>query len=257
MSFISVGFSYDGVRGEDMFGLKLVRESASLIDQFFGRSRDILKDQLKYDNRIIDYGTKDNNLEFTVYLAKENPWTFQERTEVNRWLFKNSFRDFITDDYPLVFKIKPKNAKFSNTGGQQGIIKIDFESNASTAFSPLSSQSFDLSSNTGTTNISITNSSNFSGKFTRYRPEMQFTLSGSTSIMIENLSDGGRTFEMTGLTDGETIYVNHRTGKTIPETAIANVENRRFLELVYGANNLRITGQLSDLTFRMQFPIMV
>ncbi len=259
MPFINTAFTFDGIDSEDMYGLKLIKLNTDFFEQNFGVPRMTIKEKIKGRKKPYFYGLEEDVLSFTVILAKETSWTYKERQEIIKWLFQNTYKEFISLDTPnIIFKcIAVGNPKFYNNSLNQGYAEIQFECDAPHAWSPISIQKFDLSGNTTSTIIELSNKSNIE-KY--YYPEIEFQLQDdSTSVKLENLSDGGRVFEFTNLQTNETVYVNNATKHIISDTGLyrlSNLTNKQFLRLIYGVNQIKVTGKCT-LQFRSQYPIAV
>ena len=255
--FKSTDFTFDGINGTDFYGLKLVRTEQGL-NQPFGLSRKSITDTAKNRYRVYHYGFKNEVLSFNLKFFKDGVWTYEQRVAISKWLIRDTYKDFESTDYPLVFKIiAVSQPVFTNYGNDQGYLEINFESDAPFCYSPISVSSYDLSNNpVAGTIITMENKSNV---FDTYRPELEFTVINGSSVKLVNQSNRNKVFEFTGLTVGEKIYVNNETGRivsTLSETRLSNLTNHQFFEMVYGQNRIRAYGQISVET-RMQFPMMV
>lgn len=257
--FLGGKFSFDGKSSEIMYDLQIVQVDLSgLIEQNFGIKRKTVTDKVKNRSKVYSYGTKDEVLSFELEFYKESDWTYEQRVEVSNWFFVDDDRycELEVEDYPLVFKVKCTDGKFYNNGVNQGYVKISFECESSHAYSPIEVATFDLSGNTTTQIITLENKSNV---FKIYKPEIQITMVGDTSVKLENLTNGGKSFEFTGLNNNEVIYVNNSTEQiysALSATRLTNLTDKRFFELVYGKNQIRVTGKCI-IEVRMQFPMMV
>lgn len=110
---------------------------------------------------------------------------------------------------------------------------------------------------------SVSESFNYinSSVYTGYnKPIVSFTISGSVSgssgnFSIVNNSDAGRTFAFTGLVANETITVNNDLGIITSSGSYLRMGNfnRKFLRLVQGANNLTVSGSITQLTIDSVF----
>lgn len=260
--FVNTGFSYDGMRGEDMYNLMVVRTNGGVIEQNFGIKRKPVIDEIKYKSRKYFYRNANEVYSFPVQFAKEGAWTFEQRTDVTRWFFTNTYRDFTTDDFPeLVFKVMATgDPKFYNTSNNMGYLQIEFDCDQAYAYSPLSIQEFDLSSNTsGGTIITLSNSSNVPDYMVAYAPELQIEMKGDTAITFTNNTAGGKVFGFTGLNSAEIVYVNGETGVVLSNTSdnpYAKLQNLNYLDLSYGQNQIKIVGRCI-LQVRSQYPMII
>ena len=255
--FLGSKFQYNNISGDDMFGLKLIRTESSL-DQPFGIARKSITDQAKNRYRVYHYGFDSEVLSFNLKLFKEGVWTYDQRVVISKWLIQNTYKDFQSTDYPLVFKlVAVSQPQFHNLGNNQGILEITMESDAPFGYSPVFVGEYDLTDNTE--NGTILTLENRSNVLDIYKPELEFKMTGSTSVKLENLSNQGDTFELTNLQIGETIYINNQTGlikSDTSETRLNNLKNHKFFKMVPGVNRVRATGKVL-MEYRMQFPMMV
>ena len=258
--FVCRNFSYNGIDGSDMYGLMLVRTDNGMIEQKLGIARKTVTETVKNKSKVYSYGFEDSVMTFTAEFAKEDAWTFAERVAVSKWLFEDTYCDFVSEDFDLVYKCVAVGDPYFYTNGLNGYLKVEFECDAPFAYSPSSTSAFDLSSNpSGGTIINVYNNSNVPNYYF-YNPEIEFTLVGAnTSFKSTNLSDSNRVFQFTSLTALETVYVNNETQKiysALSDTRLNNLTDKRFLRLKYGLNRLKIEGTCT-VNLRYQFPMIL
>lgn len=258
-TFVDTRFSFDGIESEDMYDLHLVQTESGLIEKTFGMPRSTVKEYSKRRRKPTHYGIQEEVLMLNIKIAKEDGWTTRQELEVKRWLSKKTFREFISYDTPdIIYKCKRVGQPVFYTNGSHGYVEIEFECDAPHAYSRLSVETFDLSTNTGTEIIEIENRSNIDDEY--YYPEIEVELQDtSTSFSVVNLTDNQRVFEFTDLNVGEGIYVNNEHGTIISSLDIPrldNLTNRRFFRMKYGVNRIEVTGKVI-IQFRCQFPVIV
>ena len=256
--FTNTGFSYDGIRGEEILGLRIVRSGTGLYDQLHGVRRKVIKDKIRGRQVPYFYGYEEEVLEFEVTFNKPTPWTFEQRAEVTRWFDQDRHKEFISDDFPIIFRCSRVGQPiFSNVGSNEGFVTMQFECDAPHGWSQKKVHTFDLTTNPTSTTIEVYNRSNVYGY---YEPIINFDLSGSaTSISIANNTDGGRIFEFTGLDTLEQIEVDNDLKRIVSSTGnlrLSNLTSRRFFRMPQGRNVLEVTGTCT-LQFICQFPIMI
>ncbi|MCG8482588.1 MAG: hypothetical protein MJA31_04695 [Clostridia bacterium] len=254
--FIGESFIYDGKSSHEMYGLMVVQSSSSLVTQNFGTIRKTITEKIKNRSKNYFYGIEDNILTFTLELAKKFPWTYEERVAVTKWLFQDTYKVFKSEDYPLEYKCVAVDGEFKNTGFNQGFLKIKFECDASHPYSPSEICTFDLSNNTLDTIIELENKSNI---LEYYKPQIEISMKGSTGVKFENLTDGGRTFELTNLYDDEVIFIDNEREivySPLSDTRLSNLVDKRFLRLAYGINRIKVTGK-SFIEVKSQYPMMM
>lgn len=238
--------------------MKIVRVGDSgMLEQPFGIVRKTITEKIKNRSKRYFYGTEDEVLSFSLQFIKDGDWTYDQRVKISKWLIRDKYCTLTSPDYPLEFDvIAVGSPHFFNNGINQGYLEIDFESFVPYAFSPVSVQEFDLSDNTTTQTIILENKSNV---YDIYKPEIQFSMQGSTSVKLENLTRGGEVMEFTDIVNNEILYCNCDTEtifSNLSNTRLQNLTDKRFLKLAYGKNSIRITGQ-TIIETRQRFPMMV
>ncbi len=256
--FVSTDFTFDNVQSTDMYNMKIVRVGDNgMLAQPFGISRKTSTEKIKNRPKRFFYGTEDEVLEFSLQFIKDGDWTYDQRVEISKWLIKDKYCTLTSSDYPLEFDvIAVGSPRFYNNGLNFGYLEIDFESSVPFGYSPVSVQEFDLSDNITTQIITLENKSNV---YDIYKPEIQFTMAGSTSVKLENLTRGGEVMEFTNIQNNEILYCNCETERifsNLSDTRLQNLSDKRFLKLAYGVNQIRITGKVLIET-RMRYPMMV
>jgi len=257
--FISTNFTYDNSTSDEM-GVWLVRVETGLVEQNFGIPRTTITEKIKGRKRPYLYGFTEEVIKFSITLAKSNTnhtWTLAEKRSICTWLFKNSYKDFVSDDdIEIVYKcVAVGSPKFYTSTNEDGYCVVDFECDAPHPWSASNVQTFDLSSISSATTIQIQNLSNIDDY---YYPELEFQLkSTATAFKLVNNNDGGRIFEFTGLNALETVYINNETKQIISDSGnyrYSALTDKRFFRLPYGTSNCVISYPCI-ITVRSQFPI--
>lgn len=255
----STDFIFNNINSRSMGQFLIKMGPGSITSPFFG-GQTIQETQVP--NKIIPYhfGTEKEPLEFTIEVSPlDEKWTPEKRSALAKWLIYETYKPFQTVDdmNKLYYAIVTAAPNFELYGGR-GFIPITFRTNSPYAWTPVQERSFVI---TEPTTITIDNMSNINKKF---RPVIEFTLTGATSssadrdITFENISNGGKITKFTGLELKEQIGLDNEneiilTGKTNskPFTKF----NGTWLELVNGENKIKVTGKCF-LKFKMQFPIL-
>jgi hypothetical protein len=149
-------------------------------------------------------------------------------------------------------------------------VVCEFEATTNYWLSPVEIATYDLSDIGATpTIITMENRSNVedakTGEFIYY-PELQVQLVGNvTGFSFYNQSDGNRAFGFSGLTKGETIYVNNQKQQIISDISETTYRlskmlySKSFFYLVYGVNQINVvcTGGTGGIVVqsKMQFPL--
>lgn len=256
--FIKKGFSFNGVNSST-YGLYIIRTDNDLINGQFGINRTIIKDVFRTSPISVFYGTKKEPFTFKIQIGFMNKtWTETLQKQIAKWLFVNDYKELITDDYSNIkfycMPIGNSQRFFTGIAANQGYYELEFECNA--PWSYLSSiLPFDLSAISLPTTITIENQSNVNDYVL---PEITFTVTDSTSISIVNLSDSNRTTTFTGLTIGETIYMNSRTKEITSSTGNYRYINSNgiFPRLVSGTNQIQISNHC-NISFDIKYPIII
>lgn len=256
--FLNTNFIFAGENSEQIYDLKIVRMEGGMVEQTFSGGQKIIEDDSDSWDKPTFYGVSKDPLSFELTLAKEGEWTFEERRRVSYWLVRDEYEDFQPDDYPIVMKIiSTGQPTFYNNGNDEGYLRIQFRCDGPNVYTPEFYDEIDLSTNSTTGFMhSLDNPSNIRKP---YFPEFEVELvSGETSFSIENLSNGS-IMEMTGLTSGETVYINGQDKiiiSSLDENRVPNLSDLEFLYLSYGKNNLLIKGDII-LKIRSQYPIIL
>lgn len=255
--FINTSFTFDNITS-DTYNLMLCKLDIGLIEGQFGIKRSIIEEKVTGKSSPYFFGLEDEPLTFTTILAREKEWDYETRNAVARWLFKNDYRDFVSTDNPnIVYKcICIDNPTIALTGNSEGYITLNWRCDGKCPYSPVYLETFDLTSNTTTTTITIENKSNLNEY---YYPEIEFTLSGdSTGFKLKNLTDSGRESTFTTLNTEEKVYVNNQRKQIISDDNVYRYGNfnNNWFRLVYGINQIQVTGK-GTLAVRSQFPIMI
>lgn len=254
-------FIFDGIKSSDM-GLYVVSIDGGLHRDTIYGGQSIIEGKVGKKPNPYFLRTEKQPIEFeVVFSLLEGKWTPEKRFEIAKWLIHDDYKSFQTVDdlgkfyYTMV--INPWELEYA--GDDKGYVRVTFRTDAYHAWSPVYFQTFDLRNNLTTTNIILENKSNVC-KY--YYPKVEFTLDGdSTGITLKNLNDGGREFKFENLNLGETISVNNgSSGVKAIVSDLAGVYrldnfNKKWLRLVYGQNNIQVTGKCI-LKIKSQFPIV-
>lgn len=258
--FNSIDFEYNGVRGSYM-GIGIVSIDNSGQERPFAVTRKIIEQQVRSDYYFNRVDLEPLTFKLTFCLLDDTTIiTNDKRRELIRWLFPNTYKPFISDDFPsITFWCIPTNApSLWDTGFFQGYFSIEFRCNAGTAWSNTSNYNRTFINNSVGTTIQYFNPQNI---WDVWYPKIYFKLlNDSTSFQIINLSDGGNIFNISGLDKNEEIYIDFklRQIKTSKGTGIYRLSNcnKNWLRFVRGNNFLKIIGDCT-LTIMFSAPIAV
>lgn len=256
--FFNTSFQFGGEDSVQKFGLKLVRLEGGMIEQTFSGSKKINEDNFSKWDKPTFFGTEKSPLSFSLTLAKEGEWTFDERMEVAHWLNREEYTDFRPEDYPIVFKVmNVGQPTFYNNSFEEGYLTMEFRCDGPYAYTNKKEINLNLVGN-GIDGFEY-DLKNFSNIRKPYFPEIEIEiLTGETGFSIENLSNGAK-IEMTSLLEGERVYIDCNKEIVVSSEGVNRVPNLsdlEFLSLIYGVNNLLIKGEIL-FTLRAQYPIIL
>lgn len=250
-------FIFDGINSDDM-GLYNIRMDSGLIETPFMGNKDTITTKVKNKDRPYFHGINKDVLQFTLQFSLlDEEWTPEKTHEIARWLLHDTYKSFqSSDDLGKYYYVICTNGESIYKAHNKGYVELTFEANAPYAFSPIYLNEYDLELNTTTDTIQIENRSNINDY---YYPRVEIWLKGtSTAITLKNLSDGGREFTFTGLQSGETISVDNENKyiiSDVPSVYRFSNFNGNWFRLVYGINNIEVTGECV-ITVRTQYPII-
>ncbi len=123
-------FEFDGRHGSEL-GLYVIHDDG-LFERQFGLSRDTNTDKIRGHGKPYLYSTDNTVLSGTLMFYSEEPWTLKQERAVSEFLFRDTYKDFISEDnpdivYSLMFRGEPSIA----TGiDDMGYISVDYECDA-------------------------------------------------------------------------------------------------------------------------------
>lgn len=240
----SVFFTYDGVKSEDM-DVWLVNMQNGLIGETFLSEREIVSETIFGNPIPYVYGIqhKPFSLKLTIALRDGKLWTTEKRREIARWLDVRRFAEFYSADDvdKRYFLMLEGGSELFTNGAKQGYVDLTFRSISPYCYSPVYDKWYDLSSISGPKTVAFDNL----GDTDLYPHEMWIEKRGNGPFQIKNLSDGGRLFAFASLQDGETVYVQNddrHIATSLANTHRFDAFNGNYLKLVYGKNELEISG---------------
>lgn len=269
---VSEYFIFDNINSIDM-GLYIVRLDGGMISTPISGSKSIRKEKTTLRDIPYRYGTNLEVMTFSITFSPlEGLWTDDYKFKIFKWLNSRNPKSFQTCDSlaKMCYCTCVNAQEVFTTGMGQGYITMEFEATTGYWLSPVEVAIYDLSDiGSIPTIITMENRSNVedakSGEFIYY-PELEISLVGNvTGFSMYNQSIGNRGFGFSGLTVGETIYVNNQNKQIISsldETTYRLSKmlfNKNFFYLVYGENRISIncsggTGGII-LQSRSQYPI--
>jgi phage-related protein len=244
----SLYFTYDGISCKN-FGLMHINTSNGMFEEKFVATREINETKVRGNDTPMFHSIEESPLEFEMAIAFEGVYSDADIDNIVIWLFKDQYKPLTFEDYPeRVYHCMPVgDSSFVHNGLKQGYAVINMRCKSSKVTSPLkTTPTYDLSNNTGTSNITINNTGHV-----RIFPEVSIEKVGAGHITINK---GGKTFEIRDLANGEKIYLNSE--KEIIETDIVGVYRYDKvvgdfcnLGLELGSNTYAVQGKCK-ITFR-------
>jgi hypothetical protein len=261
--FKACEFQFDGKSSND-FNLKIVKFSSrnSGGAELIGIPLEIEEARIRNNPKPFFYGVQvGDKLKFTIQVAylpenglvaSENLLTQHTAGAISKWLFKKKYAEFkiIDTDYSnIVYNVIFQNPRRIEVGNAPYGFEIDVVCDRpygyrkqSISYNVSGSLTFNLK-NLGYINEDI-------------KPEIEFTTSGST-MSVRNNTDNNNNFQFTGLTSGETVYVNNEREEIVSSLGLNRNQNFNFnwFKIVPDYyNNITITGT-GTVTFRIEFPM--
>lgn len=250
-----LNFYFDGESSED-YGVYMVRES-SVINIPYIPNKNIRENFPQRSKTPVFYDIQYQQYTFNIRISTlTNNLTDEKLNELATWLFKSEYKEFYSTDNTekRFYVIANSSVDCLRTVAYDGYFDIEFKSFYPYALTSQSTPTYDVTTGATPTSIAITNSSNV---YQYYSPEIEITVgSGTNEISIVNTSDSDRTTTLSGLTEGEVIYIDNEKKRIISDTQTYPFSNfnKVWLRLIQGSNDIEVTGNCT-LLFRMQFPI--
>jgi len=243
----SIHFTYNGVHSETM-GIYLVRLGGGLYKTPFLAEQEIISETVPGVDTPYFYGLKRTPLKLSLTLASVDSafWTFEKRREVASWLDNGAFAEFYTADQEdkRFFLLYEGGIDLTTNGSQEGYVEVQFRHISPYTYSPVQHRFNDFSAISSPAAFTFDNK----GDAELYPQSLTIRKFGAGNLSILNNSDGGREFKFTGLVDGETLVIENdvrRIFTSLPNTYRYDAFNGNYLKLVYGVNQLLITGACS------------
>lgn len=253
---INTNFTYDGITSESM-GLSIVRVDSGLPSVPYTSGKEILETHPNKSLYPYFFGVKHQPLQFTVtFSTLEKNMDSAKLYELANWLFQNKYKPFISLDNPsrIYYCIATNPVEFATNGLEEGYFTVDFRCRDGFGWTIPTVDIYDLSGITSSTPLQITN---FSNVLDYYYPEVEFELqSTNTGVSLINNSDGGREFKFTGLTVGESVYIDNQKRVIVSDVSSNRFDkfNKNFFRLKKGVNHISVTGKCI-LKIKMTFPV--
>jgi predicted phage tail component-like protein len=247
----SLYFTYDGIDSRDM---KVIQISTGngLYDEHFLADSQIVEDYVPGNDVPYYIRTERKPIVLPLSIYFENELTDEEARKVGRWLTQDYYKPLIFDTNPhkIYYAKFIGNPRLLHNGCKQGYATLEMRCNAPHAYSPVYTESFDLSNNTVSgTSIKITNNGDFS-----ISPIIELEKVEDGNFSIVHLNAGGKEMKIDSLSNGEKLIIDCETEEI--ETDIVGVlryknSNDVFIDLHRGVNHLKVYGKCK-LTFKYE-----
>lgn len=250
-----LNFVYDGIRSSEM-GLMNVTVGGGFLEEPFLAERSIDEVQIKGRDKAYFRGISYSPLSFRLQFAFKDRYDENSIRRVARWLNQTTYKEFYTEDNPnrIFMCMMNSSSSLMHNGLKQGYLEIEMRCDSPYSYSPIyktnERQPLDFSANTEAGAAYVFDNIGD----VDCQPEMWLEKVGAGDVRIVNLSDGAKEFKLTGLADKEVVYIDNENRHL--ESSLRDnpydLFNRGYLSLPWGANNLRIYGNVK-ISFRYRF----
>lgn len=257
MAVSALSFLYNQISSEDyslyigeINGQNLKNDMASTNTEF-------IMDTVNNRSENFIYGVKqtETNLKFNLKLFGYDKFTKNDITYIDNWLFSNRMpqklmfcqEDMANYTYHAIFS---KNQILYN-GNEAFGFDCDIICSSAYGYETEKTDVYNILPNT----ITKVRFNNLSGGINYLYPKLSFVCNKDNGrIKIINKSDKDRTFEMTGLSNGESIEIDDWF-QINTSTGLYRLEkcNKQWLRFKNGINYLDITGDTSKINIKYTF----
>lgn len=265
MSLCESSFSFNGISCTE-FDLSIYELSDHQIgDGSFAGTADIIEESIASRYKPLFYGVRyTKKLEFQMTfglnddrLDKGQPITIQEADAIATWLIgHNEYKYLIIDQDELEdvrFKCMVTSLEEITYGQSLWAMRATITCDGPYAYRHPSPISFDIDSSA---EITLDNLSSHNGY---YRPVVQFKPTAGGDLVIQNVTDNGRIFEIKNIPasvidlqiDNETLVITNSAGLNLYDGF-----NKKAFRLKRGENNLLVSGS-GELIFHCEFPVNI
>jgi hypothetical protein len=254
-------FIIDGIKSKDIGidGVSIIRINASEIQSPFMGAKSIIEEKIPNRDIPYFYGVSLEPIEFSLkFSTLDKEYDSKVLFELGKIFGKRTYVPFQSVDAmeKIYYVIATSPISIITYGQYRGWLEISLRCNAPWGWSLPEVSTFDLSDITAPTIIEIENKSNVNEY---YYPELWIDLKGdSTGVILKNLSDGEREFQIQVENTNEQFYFNNQLKQiesSIGKYRLSNF-NKKWLRLLQGVNRLEVTGK-SVIQIRCQFPLFV
>jgi predicted phage tail component-like protein len=220
-------------------------DNSGLYNESFLAPRSIRQVKTKYGKSYFQ-GIDQENLTLKVTFAFTKTWDDELIREVARWLSEPNFYSpliFSSNPDRIFYAIITNSPQLIHNGCREGYVELDFLCSHPWSFSPVYTQTFDLSSNTiDGTIIQLINNGDLP-----IEPIIKVQFVSGTGFSIVNLSDSGKFIYFDGLQINETLTIDTEN-EDIQSDALVYRYNQmlgEYINFPRGVNNIKILGSIN------------
>ncbi|GFN32609.1 hypothetical protein PCURB6_28690 [Paenibacillus curdlanolyticus] len=193
-------------------------------------------------------GVEYEPISFTLNFAFDGGFTSDKLRAVARWLYRDFYQPLIFEQRAdrIYYAMATEQPKLIHNGANQGYVSVTFRCNSPFSFSPVYVNNLiDFSNNTSDgTYLSFTNIGDLPIK-----PSFEVDIVSGNYFKIQNLSDGGKFMEFSGLLTGESLRIDgdlRTIDSNLPLSFPYDKQSYKsdFIQLLQGVNYLRIFGNV-------------
>lgn len=247
--FISKDFTFDGVSNNKYNVILVDFESNILNEMGVVYKRNIAREDGSIHNPTfsIENGDPDEivlNLMLVGNNMTPKVWTEEDIINVKKWIIKDEFKPFISNDNPnYIYYFQCSSIRKNFTSKGEGVLEVTFKPMDCFVYKKYSKT---ITSN-DTSNLSILNPSN-----EYYFPIIELTNKGNNST-INKINE----LEIKGLNTNEKVVIDNLMLTVLDGNVNKfNCCNRKWLKLTPGSNTLNISGNC-EIKILAEFPILL
>lgn len=265
MAFWGTEFIFDGIPCSE-YGLMVYHFGSNGQDDVSFQNGEIVEDRIPGRYDALTYGLVQNqSLEYTLVFganmesmdANESIDRYEVET-IAAWLTGYKTRKWLTiiqdDMESFRYRCFISELKLITYGDMPWAFSCRVSCDSPFAYSLPEEYSYTVN---GEDEVILFNRSSFNGF---YRPKLEIAIHSGSSVSIQNLSDGNRTFQFSSLPGGKSlvIYIDNKN-QVITNNMDLNLYpyfNMKFMRLVRGDNILKIKGN-ATVKFICEFPVNI
>lgn len=245
----SLYFSFAGRKSTE-FPIVNVSLGSGLYEESLTSNKSIVETKVPGNDIPYFIRTEREPKQFPLRFAFLEPWNDEMIDEIIRWLDVDFYEPMFFDQNidRVVYAMPINTIDQIHNGLKQGYVNLTMRCDGAYSYShDISTPYYEV---IGKDTIEINNLGHISTF-----PEIWIEKDGDGDFTIENYSNEGSLFKFENLRDGEQIYIdclNEQIESNLPKTFRYDDFNDNYLELVYGLNNLKITGS-SKVLFKYRY----